>query len=415
MEKRRRKRVCTFFFTLTSFVFVCHQFHVPTRHWLPNTSLLAVVRGEKLTSPYGDSLNSYAQFFPAFSELDFEYLDLNSTVSRRSCFDGRRGPVFQRKKGWRLQCRSDAYLLSRTGENIVENLREQPLRHSYRSERYQFPRHPKLRLKDEGRHFFDKLDSKFHNCKVVVATAIFGAQDVLHQPVGLHKFSEGLVCFVAFLDRNSVDSLRLEGGAKCGVWNVVVHYTTGFSEDPRMASRLPKLLLPFYFPAAYFAVWTDSKLQLRLDVMALVQSFLLDKKAYFAVSHNHVRADVYSEANKLKQMFHGALSVNETYDNFREITLSRAVHTYKSEDFDGQGLPDAGLFLVLNNEYTRTLLLGWFNEVIRFPYGRDQIALAYSVWKLGRDNVFFFDRCSYVAIVNEVGHRVRNGDVLGQG
>ena len=54
------------------------------------------------------------------------------------------------------------------------------------------------------------------------------------------------------------------------------------------------------------------------------------------MSENHVRMDVFAEADKLTKMFHGALSVNETYDSDRSRWLSQTVKRYKEEGFQGE-------------------------------------------------------------------------------
>ena len=341
-----------------------------------------------------------------FSEYD---INLGPPSHEEICRDLRQHHFFARKKGWRRSCSADSEsrLLAHTGENLAGSLLVGKTK-----ERRHMKSYSKLKetLGFVWYDFVEGLDVKFESCKVVVATAIFGAQDDFHQPVGTQKFSGGLVCFIAFIDLVTLERMGLSRKEKCGVWHLVSHpYVDNFSMDPRLASRLPKLLLPSYFPGTFFNIWVDSKLQLRVDILAAIDYFLVQRGASFAVSKNHVRSNVYDEARKLHRMFHTVLSVNDTYDDHRTLLLSKAIEMYKNRGFDGEGLPDAGLLFWKNDAYCEDLSLEWFEEIVKFPYGRDQVALAHSIWTQGRREVNMLDRCEYTFMVNEIGHKMRNG------
>lgn len=279
--------------------------------------------------------------------------------------------------------------------------------------------------------FIDEQLARFRYCQIVVVTASFGAQDTLHRPIGADptRYKQDDVCFVAFVDKPTIEKFGYQSGC-FDAWNVVEYSHPGFP-DSRMKARLVKALLPFHFPESKVTVWVDSKLELSEDATAVVDVLLRanthpkitrvkrHERPYefdVAVSENHVREDVFAEADKLTKMFHGALSVNETYDSDRSRWLSQTVKRYKEEGFQGKGLPDTGLFIRRTNAIGFELSARWAHEILRSPFGRDQISFPYVKWIMEQrgfgDRIRVFEKCWYVAAVNEVGHASRSGTVV---
>ncbi|CAL6398244.1 unnamed protein product [Bathycoccus prasinos] len=239
--------------------------------------------------------------------------------------------------------------------------------------------------------FIDEQLARFRYCQIVVVTASFGAQDTLHRPIGADptRYKQDDVCFVAFVDKPTIEKFGYQSG--------------------RMKARLVKALLPFHFPESKVTVWVDSKLELSEDATAVVDVLLRanthpkitrvkrHERPYefdVAVSENHVREDVFAEADKLTKMFHGALSVNETYDSDRSRWLSQTVKRYKEEGFQGKGLPDTGVVHSKDEcDWVRV------KRQISFPYVK---------WIMEQrgfgDRIRVFEKCWYIAAVNEVGH-----------
>ena len=246
----------------------------------------------------------------------------------------------------------------------------------------------------------------FESCSLVVVTASFGAQDTLHQALNV-EFRPG-VCFVAFIDAETRQKYDI--GACEESWNVLELPKLLWS-DPRIKARMIRALLPFFFPYASFSIWIDSKLQLQEDPVVLVNYHLEKKKAWLAVSENHVRSNIYEEGEKLMKMFHSSLSINETYDKFRMQALHRCLTDYRTYGFSGEGLPDAGLFLRAHTTRALEFSLYWTQEILKYPFGRDQITFPFTVWRYGDSGVNLFNKCWYVQAVREVGHAVRSGVV----
>lgn len=256
---------------------------------------------------------------------------------------------------------------------------------------------------EEVKYFLRSLQI-FESCSLVVATASFGAQDTLHQP--LNSQPHHGVCYVAFIDAETRKKYDLKLCEES--WNVLDLPNLGWN-DPRMKTRIIRALLPFFFPHVTFSVWVDSKLQLKEDPVKLVNQHLVKEKAWLAVSENHVRSNIFEEGEKLVKMFHSTLSVNETYDNFRVKELQRCLKDYRKYGFNGSGLPDAGLFLRAHTTAALEFSLRWTQEILMYSFGRDQISFPFVVWRYTTGGVNIFNKCWYVQAVREVGHKVRSG------
>jgi len=176
-----------------------------------------------------------------------------------------------------------------------------------------------------------------------------------------------------------------------------------------MKTRIIRALLPFYFPHATFSVWIDSKLQLQEDPVILINQHLQGKSAWLGVSENHVRSNIFEEEVKLARMFRTSLSVNETYDTFRIKELRRCLNDYRTFGFNGMGLPDAGLFLRAHTTEALEFSLRWTQEILKYPFGRDQISFPFVVWRYFESGVNLFNKCWYIRAVREVGHAARSG------
>lgn len=332
-------------------------------------------------------------------------------------------PVFELKKGWRTECGNqfnierketklekfwNGVLFSRPNsigyipviDHINLNFDFGKFRrygtHSESALRYIF--------QSPSSNLTVKSLQKFMDCSLVVVTASFGAQDKLAPP--LDSQPRDGVCYIAFID--AVTQSRSNISECVGSWNVVVLPTLIWS-DPRMKTRVIRALLPFFFPSATYSLWVDSKLQLQEDPVALVKLHLTSKDAFLAVSENHVRTNIYEEGTKLVRMFQSSLSVNETYDKFRVRELKRCLDKYRLEGFHGDGLPDAGVLFRAHTREAIRFSLRWVQEILEYPFGRDQISFPYVVWKYGKGGVNLFNKCWYVNAAREIGHFERSG------
>ncbi|CAL6332412.1 unnamed protein product [Bathycoccus prasinos] len=158
-----------------------------------------------------------------------------------------------------------------------------------------------------------------------------------------------------------------------------------------------------------FSVWVDSKLQLQEDPVLLINKHLIESNSYLAVSKNHVRKNIFEEGEKLFKALQSSLSVNETYDRFRAEHLRRCLDHYRGLGFNGDGLPDAGLLLRVHSSKAVKFSLRWTQEILEYPFGRDQISFPFVMWRYGERGLNLFDKCWYIEAVREVGHENRSG------
>ncbi|EEE54096.1 hypothetical protein OsJ_00843 [Oryza sativa Japonica Group] len=147
---------------------------------------------------------------------------------------------------------------------------------------------------------------------VVVASAIFNDHDKIRQPKGLGSETLRTVCFFMFIDdathrvlasHNILAGERGEAGT-IGAWRVA-RLVAGAGgdhrlpyENPAMNCVIVKYLLHRLFPNARFSVWVDAKMQVTVDPLLLVHSFVAGKVADMGVSKHPFNFKTIEEANR---------------------------------------------------------------------------------------------------------------------
>ncbi|XP_076948845.1 putative hexosyltransferase MUCI70 [Bidens hawaiensis] len=209
---------------------------------------------------------------------------------------------------------------------------------------------------------------------IVVASAIFGAYDLIQQPTNISETAKQNVCFFMFIDEETEKFMRnasnLDDSKKIGLWNVVVVYNLPYA-DPRRNGKVPKLLSHRLFPNARYSIWMDGKLKLVVDPYQILERFLWRENASFAISRHYKRFDVFleAEANKAAAKYDNA-SIDFQIDFYKKEGLTpytSAKLPIRSDVPEGcvvikEHIPISNLFTCL-----------WFNEVDRFT-SRDQIS-----------------------------------------
>ncbi|KAK1378742.1 Strawberry notch protein [Heracleum sosnowskyi] len=227
---------------------------------------------------------------------------------------------------------------------------------------------------------FDLDDSdllEMDNCRgIVVASAIFGAYDLIQQPKNISETAKENVCFYMFVDEETykfiIKSRELNSSKSIGLWRIVVIQSLPY-QDPRRTGKVPKLLLHRLFPNARYSLWIDGKLELVVDPYQILERFLWRKNASFAISRHYRRFDVFveAEANKAASKYDNA-SIDFQVDFYRREGLtpySEVKLPVTSDVPEGcviikEHIPIANLFSCL-----------WYNEVDRFT-PRDQISFS---------------------------------------
>ncbi|XP_019162259.1 PREDICTED: uncharacterized protein LOC109158820 [Ipomoea nil] len=230
---------------------------------------------------------------------------------------------------------------------------------------------------DTGFNIVDSDLDEMETCQgVVVASAIFGAFDLVRQPMNISEYAKKNVCFYMFVDNETEEFLRnssdLDSSMRLGLWRIVVVHKLPYS-DARRNGKIPKLLLHRLFPNARYSLWIDGKLELVVDPYQLLERFLWRKNASFAISRHYRRFDVFveAEANKAAGKFDNA-SIDFQIEFYKKEGLtpfSAAKFPITSDVPEGcvilrEHIPISNLFTCL-----------WFNEVDRFT-PRDQISFS---------------------------------------
>eukprot|EP00271_Cylindrocystis_brebissonii_P018770 TRINITY_DN5458_c1_g1_i1.p1 TRINITY_DN5458_c1_g1~~TRINITY_DN5458_c1_g1_i1.p1 ORF type:complete len:332 (+),score=74.63 TRINITY_DN5458_c1_g1_i1:3024-4019(+) len=245
------------------------------------------------------------------------------------------------------------------------------------------------------------LDAMDACAGVVVASAIFGAYDSLQQPEHLSERSRQEVCFIMFVDEESLQDLIAEGSIpaeggnqQIGVWRIVRVANLPY-EDPRRSGKIPKLLMHRLFPNARFSIWMDAKLKLRVDPFQVLERFLWRTGATWAISRHYKRFDVFVEAEANKA---GGKYDNRSIDDQVEAYRRDGMQPYSAAKLphiisdvpEGcliirEHTPLTNLFgcLIIREHTPLTNLFGclWYNEVDRFT-SRDQLSFGYTRDKL---------------------------------
>ncbi|KAI3510391.1 hypothetical protein L1887_17346 [Cichorium endivia] len=227
---------------------------------------------------------------------------------------------------------------------------------------------------------FDINDSdlfEMESCReVLVASAIFGAYDLIQQPKNISESSKQNVCFFMFVDEQTErflkNSTHFDDIKKIGLWRIIVVHNLPYT-DPRRNGKVPKLLLHRLFPNVRYSLWVDAKLELVVDPYQILERFLWRKNASFAISRHYRRFDVFieAEANKAAAKYDNA-SIDFQVDFYRKEGLtpySESKLPITSDVPEGcvvirEHIPISNLFTCL-----------WFNEVDRFT-SRDQISFS---------------------------------------
>ncbi|OIT20117.1 PREDICTED: uncharacterized protein LOC109220602 [Nicotiana attenuata] len=227
---------------------------------------------------------------------------------------------------------------------------------------------------------FDIDDSdlvEMESCQgVVVASAIFGAFDLIRQPKNTSEYAKKNACFYMFVDEETEAFLRnsseLNSSMRIGLWRIVVVHNLPYN-DPRRNGKVPKLLLHRLFPNARYSLWIDGKLELVVDPYQILERFLWRKNASFAISRHYKRFDVFveAEANKVAAKFDNA-SIDFQVEFYKKEGLtpySRAKLPITSD------VPEGCVIIREHNPISNLFTCLWFNEVDRFT-PRDQISFA---------------------------------------
>lgn len=227
---------------------------------------------------------------------------------------------------------------------------------------------------------FDVAESdlfEMETCQgVLVASAIFGAFDIVRQPKNISEFARRNSCFHMFVDEETEaflkNSTELGSDKRIGLWRIIVVHNLPYS-DPRRNGKIPKLLLHRLFPNARYSLWVDAKLELVVDPYQILERFLWRKNASFAISRHYRRFDVFveAEANKAAGKYE-----NASIDFQIEFYKKEGLTPFSADKFPiTSDVPEGCVIVREHVPISNLFTCLWFNEVNRFT-PRDQISFA---------------------------------------
>eukprot|EP00850_Spirogloea_muscicola_P003194 SM000013S26363 [mRNA] locus=s13:16296:20700:+ [translate_table: standard] len=227
-------------------------------------------------------------------------------------------------------------------------------------------------IEETDRADMDKCES------VTVASAIFGAYDMLQQPTNISPKARRDVCFFMFVDEETFVELRRDGTIPldtntAGLWRIVIVRNLPFT-DPRRTGKVPKLLLHRLFPNTQFSLWVDAKLQLVVDPYKILERFLWRGNYTWAISKHYKRFDVFEEAE-----------ANKAAGKYDNASIDLQVGTYRNDGMTPyteaklpiiSDVPEGCVIIREHTPLSNLFSCLWFNEVDRFT-SRDQLSFGY--------------------------------------
>ncbi|KAL1365756.1 hypothetical protein AAHE18_03G311200 [Arachis hypogaea] len=226
----------------------------------------------------------------------------------------------------------------------------------------------------------DEKDKAYMSkCKIAVSSCIFGSSDFLRRPTSrlISQYSKNNVCFVMFLDEQTLSKLSSEG-------NIVVVKNLPY-EDMRRTGKVPKFLAHRLFPNSRYSIWLDSKMRLNADPMLIIEYFLWRRNAEFAISNHYDRHCVWDEVLQNKRLNkYNHTAIDEQFNFYQSDGLTKFDPSNPNNPLPSY-VPEGSLIIRAHTPMSNLFSCLWFNEVDRFT-SRDQLSFAYTYLKLRRMN-----------------------------
>lgn len=251
----------------------------------------------------------------------------------------------------------------------------------------------------------DEKDKAYmYTCKVIVSSCIFGSSDFLRRPTNskISKYSKKNVCFVMFVDEQTLSKLSSEGNTPddrgyIGLWRIVVVRNLPY-KDMRKTGKVPKFLSHRLFPSSRYSIWLDSKMRLQTDPMLIIEYFLWRTKSEYAISNHYDRHCVWEEVLQNKRLNkYNHTAIDEQFSFYQSDGLTKFNTSDPNTPLPSY-VPEGSIIVRAHTPTSNLFSCLWFNEVDRFT-SRDQLCFAYTYLKLRRMNP---DRPFYLNMFKDV-------------
>ncbi|PON67070.1 hypothetical protein TorRG33x02_265980 [Trema orientale] len=237
----------------------------------------------------------------------------------------------------------------------------------------------------------EKDKAYMKTCKIVVSSCIFGNSDFLRRPASkqISEYSRNNVCFVMFVDEQTLSKLSSEGtvpddGGKVGLWRIIVVRNLPY-KDMRRTGKVPKFLSHRLFPLARYSIWLDSKMRLQTDPMLILEYFLWRTKSEYAISNHYDRHCVWEEVLQNKRLNkYNHTAIDEQFTFYQSDGLTKFDPSDRNTPLPSY-VPEGSFIVRAHTPMSNLFSCLWFNEVDRFT-SRDQLSFAYTFLKLKRMN-----------------------------
>ncbi|XWS23204.1 hypothetical protein CRYUN_Cryun29cG0101200 [Craigia yunnanensis] len=273
------------------------------------------------------------------------------------------------------------------------------------------------RLSSTGFELSENDKAYMNTCWVAVSSCIFGSSDFLRRPTSrlISEFSKKNVCFVMFVDEQTLSKLSSEGHTPdekgyVGLWKIVVVKNLPYF-DMRKSGKVPKFLSHRLFPSSRYSLWIDSKMRLNTDPMLIIEFFLWRMRAEYAISNHYDRHCVWEEVLQNKRLNkYNHTAIDDQFIFYQSDGLRKFDHSDPNTPLPSY-VPEGSFIIRAHTPMSNLFSCLWFNEVDRFT-SRDQLSFAYTYLKLSRMNpdrpfhLNMFKDCQRRALTKLFRHRM---------
>ncbi|XVE53251.1 hypothetical protein DITRI_Ditri02bG0189100 [Diplodiscus trichospermus] len=271
-------------------------------------------------------------------------------------------------------------------------------------------------LSSAGFELSENDKAYMNTCQVAVSSCIFGSSDFLRRPTSrlISEFSKKNVCFVMFVDEQTLLKLASEGHTPdekgyVGLWKIVVVRNLPYL-DMRKTGKVPKFLSHRLFPSSRYSIWIDSKMRLNTDPMLIIEFFLWRMRAEYAISNHYDRHCVWEEVQQNKRLNkYSHTAIDEQFMFYQSDGLRKFDPSDPNTPLPSY-VPEGSFIIRAHTPMSNLFSCLWFNEVVRFT-SRDQLSFGYTYLKLRRmnpDRLFnlnMFKDCQRRALAKLFRHR----------
>lgn len=215
---------------------------------------------------------------------------------------------------------------------------------------------------DMGLHYRD-LARPFDSCRGVVVSANYGGKDLIWEvPKDARPSNNISLCYIMFVDNVTVARAREKAGLgdkmSLGGWNLVEVPREQIG-NARVASRIPKMLLPRIFPHARWSFWIDSKYKLRGSPAEAIDELLYGFGSFTTLFTHFARISWAEEAEEtLKQHLLPISMERGQAEHYNRTGFAR----------DVPGLME-GSVIMRDHRHLLTHVVScvWWSEYLKFP------------------------------------------------